>query len=242
MKIKNALFLILLITSTPLSLSADEFFSHPELLQADAQYGTDLAYLAEGALARLPSYQNIMVDEPVIFIAEDSPYTGFKASDLAAVSGMIREGFTTGLQAEPMRSGNLNVVDQAGPDTLYVRLGIQNVYIRKNKRGLFSYTPVGALAHGVSSAAKETIDKTTLVEMQVQAEVLDSLTNEVLAAFQVSRGQRKEKATNTEEEVAGWEVTGVMAEAAGRRMACRFDNSRLPEGERRDCIREIPLP
>jgi hypothetical protein len=238
----HALSLGVLIASAPLPLLADEFFTHPELLQAGTRYGTDLAYFADDALQRLPSYQNVMIDEPVIFIAKDSPYTGFKASDLAAVSDMLRQGLTKGLQEEPMQSGKLQVVDQAGPATLYLRIGIQNVYIRKNKRGLFAYTPVGAVAHGVSSATKEAVDKTTLVEMQIQSEVLDSQTNEVLAAFQVGRGQHEDKGAHTEEEAAGWEAIGQLAEIAGRRMACRFDNGRLPESQRRDCIKEIPVP
>lgn len=216
--------------------------SQAELLKADTQFGADLAYFAKDILNRLSSYQNIMVDEPVIFIAEDSPYTGFKASDLAAISDLMRQSFTQGLQEEQMQSGNLKVVDQAGPDTLYLRIGIQNVYIRKNKLGLLDYMPVGAVVHGVVSAASEAVDKSTLIEMEVQIELLDSQSSEVLAAFSVNLGERANKNARTEEIAAGWEATGAMAELAGRRMACRFDNSRLPEGQRRDCIKELPLP
>lgn len=241
MKFLSALLLGGFIAAAPLPLLAEDFFSQPELLRADSQYGTDLAYFANDALDRLPSYQNIMVDEPVIFIAADSPYKGFKASDLAAISDMMRQSFTKGLQDAPMQSGKLKVVDQAGPNTLYMRIGIQNVYIRKNKRGLLAYTPVGAVVHGVVNAASEAVDKTTLVEMEVQVEVLDSQSNEVLAAFSVDLGERKDKSTKTEEMAAGWEATSAIAELAGRRMACRFDNSRLPEDEHRDCIQEFPV-
>jgi len=242
MKVCNALLLSGLIATAPLPLFAEDFFSQPELLKPDTQSGTHKAYFASDILNRLSSYQNIMVDEPVIFIAKDSPYSGFKASDLAAISDLMRQSFTKGLQEEQMQSGNLKVVDEAGSNTLYMRIGIQNVYIRKNKRGLLAYTPVGAVVHGVVGAASEAVDKSTLVEMEVQIELLDSQSKEVLAAFSVNLGERAQKSAKTQEMAAGWEATGAVAELAGRRMACRFDNSRLPEGQRRDCVKELSLP
>jgi hypothetical protein len=218
------------------------FLSHPELLKSDPRFGNAQAYMVEDLTDRAKSYDRVMVDEPVIFIAPDSPYGGFKASDIASLSDMLRQSFMQGLGSEPASFGTFIVVDQAGPGTLYLRLALKNVYIRKNKRGLLTYTPVGAVAHGVKSAASDAIDKSTLVEMTAEVEVLDSVSNEVLFAGVMDRGHRADKKTKVDEEAASWEATGAIAETMGRRMACRLDNARRPEAQRRDCIAELPLP
>jgi hypothetical protein len=241
---KTYLALILgVVLSSPAAMAEDtNFLSHPELLKPDARFGDALAYMVEDLTDRAKSYDRVMVDEPVIFIAPDSPYGGFKASDMASLSDMLRQSFAKGLSSEPTTFGTYSIVDQAGTGTLYLRLALKNVYIRKNKRGLLTYTPVGAVAKGVKDAASEAMDKSTLVEMTAEVEVLDSVTNEVLFAGVMDRGHRADKKAKVEEEVANWEATGAIAEVMGRRMACRLDNARRPEGERRDCVAEIPLP
>ena len=93
----------------------------------------------------------------------------------------------------------------------------------------------------MSDLASEAIDKSTLVEMTLEAEVLDSVSGDVLFAVSAEFGQNKDKAAGHEEEAAEWELTGQIANVMGRRMACRLDNGRLPEDELRDCIGEIPI-
>ena len=242
MRVHTALIAGILLASTAAMAQDTSFLSHPELLSRDSRFADDPVYLADDFLARAKGYSRVMVDEPVIFIAPDSPYSGFKASDIAALSAMLRESFQQGLASEPVSFGSFEVTEQAGEGTLYLRMALKNVYIRKNKRGLFSYTPVGAVAHGVKSAASEAIDKSTLVEMTVEAEVLDSVSNEVLFAIAMERGQREDKKAKIEEQAVDWEATGTIAETMGRRMACRIDNARRPEDQRRDCIAEIPVP
>jgi hypothetical protein len=220
----------------------NDFLSHPELLKPDARFSNDLAYLAEDMAERAKSYDRVMVDEPVIFVAPDSPYGGFKASDMAALSAMLRQSVVEGLSSEPASFGTFKAVDQPGAGTLYLRWALKNVYIRKNKRGLLAYTPVGAVAKGASDLARDAIDKSTLVEMVLEAEVLDSVTNEVLFAYVMDRGQRADKKAWVDEAAVEWEATGAIAEVLGRRMACRLDNARRTEAQRRDCIKEIPAP
>ena len=236
------IFVLAAVLAAPAARAQDsDFLSHPELLAKDPRFGDDMVYLAPDIEERGKNYMRVMVDEPVIFIAPDSPYGGFKPSDIAAVADMMRQSFAAGLGSEPVSFGKVEVVDQAGEGTLYLRLALKDIYIRKNKRGLFSYTPVGAVVHGVSTAASETIDKTTLVEMTAEIEAQDSLTNEVLFAMIMDRGQRKDKKEGVDEDAADWEITGAIAETMGRRVACRLDNARKPEDQQRDCIAEIPV-
>lgn len=231
-----------MLISGALSVSAaDEFLTAPEKLQPDERFGGDLVYHPDDVLERLPKFDSLMVDEPVIFLADDSDYKGFKASDLAAISNMMRESFAKGLSTQPVSFGNFKVVDEPGPSVLLVRLAVKDLYVKKQKRGLLSYTPVGIVAHGVVDMASDAVDKTNLVELKVEAEMLDTVSGEVLFAAILDRGHRKNKKAHQKEEQAGWAAPGTVSEKLGRRLACRLDNGRLPEEKRTDCVKTIPI-
>ena len=219
--------------------SAEDFLSAPDTLRPDPLFGDDLVYYPDDVLSRLPKYNSVMVDEPIIFLAEDSDYKGFKASDLAAVADMFRQGFMEGLSKQPVSFGNFKVVDEPGPSVLYLRLALKDVYISKHKRGLLAYTPVGAVVKGVHDIASDAIDKTTLVELKIEAEMQDTESGDVLFAAILDRGHRK--AHHQKEDAAGWEVPGNVANKLGRRLACRLDNARLAADKQQDCVKMIPI-
>ena len=223
------------------AFAADDFLTAPEQLKPDPRFGNDPAYFPDDILERLPNYDSLMVDEPIIFIADDSRYKGFKASDLAAISEMLRKSFISGLSDQPVSIGNFKVVDEPGPGVLYVRLALKDVYVKKEERGLFSYTPVGMVAHGVTEIASDAIDKTSLIEMKVEVEMQDTESGEVLMAAIIDRGQRRDKMAHKQKEEAGWDAPGSVAEKLGRRLACRLDNARLPEAKRVECVATIPI-
>ena len=225
-----------------LGATAEDFLTQPEKLHPDARFGDDMVYFPENIEQRLGQYDSLMVDEPVIFIADESKYKGFKASDLAAISDMLRKSFVKGLTSQPVSHGHFKVVEEPGPSVLYMRMALKDLYVEKEKRGLLSYTPVGIVAHGVSDMASDVVDKTNLVEMIVEVEVLDTEKGEVLFASILDRGHRRDKKAHQKEEQAGWGAPGSVAEKLGRRLACRMDNATLPEGKRVDCIKEIPMP
>ena len=241
MKMLPHLLVVMMACTSPLAAAQEAFLTNPETLHEDPRWPGDRVFLAADFFERLQKYDSVMVDEPVIFVAPDSPYSGFKASDMAVVAQGIREAFSSGMSSEPVSFGTFKVTDQPGASTLYVRIALKNVYVRKNKRGLLAYTPAGAVIKGATDLGKDTFDKSTLVEMVVELEVQDSTTGEVLAAMSLARGQQADKKARIQEEAAGWNATGAIAEVIGRRLACRLDNARLPEDQRRDCIAAIPM-
>ena len=239
MKKFSILCITLLFIAPMVSVAADDFLTNPSLLRSDEHFGADKVYFPDDILEQLKKYDSIMVDEPEIFIAADSPYSGFKGSDMAALSDMLRKSFIQGVTTEPVSIGNFKAADEPGPSVLYLRMALKNVYIKKKKRGLLTYTPVGAVAKGIHDVASEAIDKSTLVEMTLEAEMHDSTTSNTLFMIDMERGQRK--AHHQKEDAAEWEMTGVLAEELGRRLACRLDNARLPDEQKRDCLKAIPL-
>ncbi len=236
-RLLTALLLLLSISSGSL---ADNFLTDPGKLAPDQRFKGGKVYFADNLIEVIPRFDSIMVDEPVLFLADDSPYKGFKASDLAAVAQLFREGFSKGLQEQPVAFGNFKIVDKPGPSVLYLRTALRGLYIRKNKRNLLEYTPVGAVVKEVGDLTSEAIDKSTLVELSVEAEVQDSTNQEVLFAGILERGHRKAK--HSKEAAAGWDMASKVAETMGRRLACRLNNGRLAAGERVDCIETIPVP
>ena len=241
MKILLNLLVVMLVFTSSLATAQEAFLTNPKALHTDPRWPGDRVFLVADLFDRMQKYDSVMVDEPVIFVASNSPYSGFKASDMAKVAQAIRAAFSSGVSSEPVSFGNYKVTDQPGASTLYVRIALRNVYVRKNKRGLLAYTPAGAVIKGATDLAKDTFDKSTLVEMAVEMEVQDSATGEVLAAMSMARGQQADKKAKIQEESAGWDATGQIAEIFGRRLACRLDNARLPEDARRDCIAAIPM-
>ena len=111
-----------------------------------SEEGEVLLYIRDGAVERLAQYDSIMVDQPELFIDPDSNYKGMKPDTVTDIGEMIRSSVVDGL------SGAYGIVEEPGESTLYLRLAATNLYIRKDKRGILGYTPIGAVAHGVKNA------------------------------------------------------------------------------------------
>ena len=63
-----------------------------------------------------------------------------------------------------------------------------------------------------------------------------SETSEILMATIAKRGIHKDKEKGQKAEPASWEDLDRVFQVFGKRLRCRLDNSRLPEGERVDCL------
>jgi hypothetical protein len=193
--------------------------------------GVDLVYIAPGTLEQLGKYEGVMVDQPEVWIAGDSPYGGAKPDNLKAIADLIRDGLT-----ERLIRGGYNVVETPGPNVVLLRIALTDLYLKKKKRGLLAYTPIGAATKLAADAVRDMLDKVDIIEMALQAEFIDSETDEVLAAVIVKRGARKDKQAGQKEVRMDFdEFSEVIAEYAAR-IRCRLDNGKLPKEEWVDCL------
>lgn len=187
--------------------------------------GHDYAYIAPEVEKFAGRYVKVMLDQPEVFISADSPYRGAQPEDLAVIAGAVRNAC-----ARELEQRGYAIVHEAAPDTVYVRLAVTNMQIAKKKRGLLAYTPVGFVVNAGVKAVQGFMEKYDLLDMALQAEVRDSVSQEVLAAAVLQRG----KSAEARKPISFDTLEAVTSEFGGR-FACRLDNSRVPAGQRIDC-------
>jgi hypothetical protein len=234
MRINKILLLIITVAFVaPLSMAEEPawsgFMSDYSQLEKIEDGTADYRYLADDWEKRMienPGYHAIMVDQPEILLADDSPYKGAKPRHLEALAEAFRAGLVTALS-----DGGWYVVDRPGPNTMYARVGITNLTLEKKKRKLLGYTPVGLVGGAVVSAAQSDIaKKANLIGAVFELEVLDSETGERIVAVIDTAG---EDAATTD-----WEEIEQRALLYGKLASCRLNNAKLEESMRANCFAE----
>jgi Protein of unknown function (DUF3313) len=208
------------------------FLTNYDLLKPRAATKTgqlgDMAYIAPGALKRLTAYNAVMVDQPEILFSPDSPIKGMKPDDLTALAEALRDTISGGLAA-----GGYSVAQKPGPGVIYLRVALTDVVVEKKKRGLLAYTPAGAVIKAGTDLVKEAFDKVDFIELTFQAELVDSMSNDVLAALVAERGTRK--AEGQKETRIDMDEMRQDMRAWSHRLRCQLDNSKLPEDKQTNC-------
>lgn len=219
----------LLATVSGTALAESGFLSDYSQLQLQqSSAGTDRIFVSPKGVDVLTNYGAIMVDEPEVHFSPDSEYKGLKAEDVASIAAELRVALT-----DKMTAGGYNVVDQRGEHVLFLRTAVSGLYLKKKKRGLMSYTPVGAVAHAGKNALSETLEKVDIIEMALEAELSDSQTGEVFGAAVLQRGAQK--SDGQKEQRMDMDEFRATVQEYSSRFRCRFDNSRVAPEKRIDC-------
>jgi hypothetical protein len=198
--------------------------------------GIDLIYKPPGFYEQLANYDKIMIDQPEIWIDADSKYRGVKPDNIKAIADLMRENLT----AKVTERGYV-VVEEPGPDVLYIRVAITDLYLKKEKRGILGYTPAGAVVKLGADAVRDMMKKVDIIEIAIQLEFQDSVTQEVLGAMIIKRGARKNKKTSQKLTRYDFKYLRLEMQYYGGRMACSLDNARTPEAEQVDCEKPAAL-
>ena len=127
--------LVLLVSFS--AAASNDFLSDYSLL-VDQADGSQL-YKAPNLDSILKGYDSIMVDQPEVFLGSNSKYKGMKPDDMKIIVDSFQESIKSELQ------DSYKIVESPGPGVLFLRLALVDVYLKKAKRGLLSYTPGGAL-------------------------------------------------------------------------------------------------
>jgi hypothetical protein len=205
-------------------IQSSDFLSDYSQLKKSSDEYMDYTYLAPDAPNKMGKYSAVMIDQPEIFIAPNSKYKGMKPDDMKALADAFRTSMAQSLSATYM------IVDQPGPNVLYLRFAISNLQLKKKKKRLLGYTPIGLVAGAAKSALTSDITKKIdLKGLTMEMEVLDSNSEEQLAALMETRSGKKD-------EPASWAELEALIAVYSQRVRCRLDNARVAEENRVDCL------
>lgn len=136
---------------------------------------------------------------------------------------------------ERLEASGWSVVDEPGPNVVYMRWAISDLYLEKKKRGLLTYTPVGMVVYTTAQAAiRDLWKKIDIVELGLMIEWIDSVSGEVLSAGMARQGARKTK--GLQQDLVTWEELDALFSTVGEQTRCHLDNNKLGKDEKRqDC-------
>jgi len=184
----------------------------------------DYRWVAEDVQERVANIDAVMIDQPEVFIAADSPYRGAKPKHLDALAEAIRTGMIEAL------SEDFDIVEQPGPNVLYVSMAITNLRLTKKKKSVLGYTPIGLVGGAVVGAATTDLaKKANLQDVVLEFEVFDSVTGDRLVAVIDHRGEGKEAPSS-------WEELEAASLAYGELARCRLTTARLPKEDWENCL------
>jgi hypothetical protein len=214
------------------------FLSDYSLLKPVQSKGRqDFMYTAPGSQNKVGMFDSVMVDQPEISMSAASPYGSAKPDDLKAISEFMRSAIVARLKAH-----GYEVVDKAGERVLYLRVAMTDVQLKKKKRGVLAYTPVGAVVHELKGAVQNFMKNVDIIDMSGQAEVTASQTGEVLGAMATLRSAEG-TATGKPERMTFDEFKSHVEDYSDL-LACRLENGKRPPEQRVDCtdpaVRRVP--
>jgi hypothetical protein len=164
-----------------------------------------------------------MVDEPEVLMSPASDYKGAKPTDLEAISALLRKDV-----ADAMTAGGYHIVEAPGPNVLYLKMALTDLSLKRKKRGILGYTPIGFVLKAGADALKDMMDKYDIMGGAVQGQATDSVSKEVLAEFVALRGNNGKRMDF--DDLSG-EVKGFAS-----RLRCRLDNTHVPADQKIDCL------
>lgn len=130
----------------------------------------------EGNIA---AYDKLLVSQPHIILSADNKYKGLQPDQMVLLADRLAALFTSRL------GDALEIVDAPSEGTVLMNMAVTEVLLKK-KRGLLSYTPLGAVAHAATSNTKvkdleALAQKVQLQGANLEIELVDATTGELLA-------------------------------------------------------------
>jgi hypothetical protein len=184
--------------------------------------GQDLIYRTPDSQRLLAAARGVMIDQPEIHIAPDSPFTGAKPADLTAIAESLRTQLV-----EALKKAGYNVVTEPGQNILLLRTAFTDVYLEKEERGVLGYTPIGFVVGAGVDAMESVMQANDILGITLQAELTDVSSKALIFELVAQRGGNKERITfdQYKKQMQTW----------GQRLACQISNSKLPTAQQVDC-------
>lgn len=202
----TAAMLSIATTATWAAGTGSGFIENTPPLSADADRAGAKLWQKPGL--DLGKYGKVAIDRIEIFVDPASPYKGVSPDDLKAIADALHK--TIADQLEP----DYPVVGKTGAGVLYARIALTNVLMKKKKRGLLSFTPVGLAVTTVQDIAGKRV---SLKNAVFEAELLDGASGERLGVLVDRLG-----ASSGEKEYS-WDAVVAAADFYAKRFRSRLD-------------------
>ncbi len=216
-KLRNAVFAIVACCTLSMTIAcAKQQAKHSGFLENYPEFapgregGVDLVYLKEDV--DFKKYYKVMLDHVVFYFKEDAEYKGIHPDKLNELSEAFHKSFVRALRPY------FNVVDKPGPDVMRIRMAVTDII--PNKPALSAVTTVIPTALVYSFTQKAVTGSHTGVgQASMEAEILDSLTNERIGAVIDTRaGDKKDGLTE-------WGAVEAAFEFWGKKFRNWFDET-----------------
>ena len=179
----------------------------------------------------LARYEAIMIDQPEIIVAPTSKVQGMKPNDMKLIADTLRL-----VLVKELERSNFRLVTTPGPETLFLRPAMTDVHLKKKRKRIVQFTPIGLVATLATTPFKDVMDKIDLQQVTLEIELVDSQTGDRLGAFVEKAGSAAKKKQWT-----SWDEFLAKLETDGGRLGCRLNNASLADNARTDCELEYPF-
>jgi len=175
--IRRSIFIsiFLLFITLPISVVADQhsgFLEDYSNLISDPDRSGAMIYRKAGV--SLGAYDKIVISPIEIWYSPDTKYKGVSPDEMKLLADTFASIITNELEPD------YPVVGSPGKGVLVVRLAITNLKMKKKKRGLLGYMPIGAALTAVQDMAGKRI---ILADATIEAELLDGESGERLGTL-----------------------------------------------------------
>lgn len=148
--------------------------------------GADMVYLKEGV--DFSVYKRVMIDHVVFFFKDDAKYKGIHPEELQELSRAFHLEMAYALRG----AGAYPSAEEPAPDVLRIRFAITDVVPSKpNLNAITAVMPVGLAISTIKKA--KTGAHTGVGQASMEAELLDSMTNERIGAVIDTKAAEKSK-------------------------------------------------
>jgi len=158
----------------------------------------------------LGKYDKIALEPIEIWYHPKSKYKGIDPDQMKAVTGAFYGAIVDALEPK------YPVVDKPGAGVLQVRLAVTNVNLKKKKRGLLSFTPIGLAVTAAKDAAGKRI---SMAGATLEAELFDAQTGERIGALVDLKPQ------DSSQEKPSWDSIENTLKFYAKRFRARLDEA-----------------
>jgi len=168
---------ILAIVFSGQLLAAESFLTESEVAKLVAVPDLPGIQRYEKPGLKLGSYEKLLFGGVTLFFSDSSKSKGIDAAEVKEISDEMRAAMAQAAGSD------IEVAEAPGPSTVIINVAITEIDLQNKKRGLLGYTPIGLV---VTAAGNASGSRLQLKNAQIQGEMVDSVSGEVVAFFQIS--------------------------------------------------------